>query len=160
MKKHFPKQAQVYGLSSFIYALAIAVVLLVSLIGMSKEFETKSHAATYEGNAVIVSRTAENVKKILEEERRYALDKSLYFTGAYGGSDSFGDSQKRSWGTGCGTKDNTMLTYLPEKQIPYWYSSGTNCVPSDDAVITMVTRWTQIFAKPDSDCAQFRPYRS
>ena len=79
------KKAQVYGLSAFIYALAIAVVLLVGLIGMSKDFETKSQAATYRHYTSIITKNAETLKKEMEQERAHALDKALYLTAAHGG---------------------------------------------------------------------------
>lgn len=149
MKIRLSKKAQVYGLSSFIYALAIALILLVGLIGMSKEFETKSHSADYEAQTLIISRTAENVKKLLSEERSYVLDKSLYLTGAYGGSQSFRDLQ--NWGTGCGNKDNTMFSYLPEKQVPLWYSLGKSCIPTDSEVVDAMRAWTEgPFSRPDA----------
>ena len=85
MKKAINKRAQVYGLSSFIYAIAIAVILLIGLIGMAKDFETKSQAADYRHDVTMATRSAETVKKIMEQERGYALDKALFFTGTLGG---------------------------------------------------------------------------
>jgi hypothetical protein len=91
MKTIHNKKAQIYGLSAFLYALAIAIILIVGLLGMTKEFETKSEASLYRFNAVLASKTADTVKKIMEQERSYALDKAFYITGAYGGYSSYKD---------------------------------------------------------------------
>lgn len=85
MKIPITKKAQVYGLSSFLYALAIAIVLVIGLLGMSKEFDQKSEASFYRFGSVITAKNAELIKKLLDQERAYATDKSMFITGAFGG---------------------------------------------------------------------------
>jgi hypothetical protein len=91
LKKTIAKKAQVYGLSSFLYALAIAIVLVIGLLGMSKQFEEKSQAAMYRFGAVETSKVAEIIKKVMDQERSYAVDKSLFITGAFGGYSTYND---------------------------------------------------------------------
>lgn len=83
MKKN--KKSQVYGLSGFIYAIAIAIILIVGLLGLSKEYDLKSAAGLYRFSSVMATKNAEIVKKLMDQERGYAIDKSLFITGAFGG---------------------------------------------------------------------------
>lgn len=94
--KQAAKKAQVYGLSTFLYALAIAIVLVIGLVGMSKEFSERSEAGLYRFGSVITGKNAELIKKLLDQERSYALDKSLFITAAHGGYSSHEDLVKTS----------------------------------------------------------------
>lgn len=145
MKKPINKKAQVYGLSSFIYALAIAVILLIGLIGMSKDFETKSQAASYRYGATLVTRNAETIKKVIEEERNYALDKSVFVAGTSGG---VRETVLTPWA--CGSKINQSITYLPEYGITYWQKYGKTCIPTDQQTIDSILYYAEnVFSKPD-----------
>ncbi|MDD5181802.1 MAG: hypothetical protein PHC66_01370 [Candidatus Nanoarchaeia archaeon] len=142
MKKTISKKAQVYGLSSFIYALSIAVILVIGLVGMAKDFEIKSHAANYQLNAISASKIAEFIKKIMDEERSYAFDESAFMIGAFGG-------QLPTTVSACGAKNNTFMPFIPEKSISYWQSGGQKCIPSDESIVELVKQYgNEIFQAP------------
>ena len=130
------KKSQVYGLSAFIYAIAIAIILIIGLIGLSKEYEMKSSAGLYRFSSVIVTKNAEIIKKLMDQERGYAIDKSLFITAAFGGYSPDVDLiLNTTTGTypkvPCGAKINPVA-YMGEKVVPYWKKYGTLCVPTVD----------------------------
>jgi hypothetical protein len=51
---------------------------------MSKQFDQKSQASLYRLGAVLNAYSAESVKKFMDEERSYVLDKSMFIVGAFG----------------------------------------------------------------------------
>ncbi len=79
------KKSQLYGLSGFIYAIAIAVMLIVGVMGISKDYEERSSAGMYRFYSLTAAKNAELIKKMFEQERSYVIDESLFFIGAYGG---------------------------------------------------------------------------
>jgi hypothetical protein len=141
MKHITRKKAQVYGLATFIYAISIAVILLIGLIGMSKEFESKSQSAEYKYGTAIVTQIAEQIKKIMEEERGYSLDKSLYLTGAFGGYSSYSDTTGKT----CSVRISPYGNFLPEKKIFYWQEYDNKCIPTDSEVLSVVTQYANEF---------------
>ncbi|MCD6547822.1 MAG: hypothetical protein J7K22_04705 [Nanoarchaeota archaeon] len=78
-------KAQIYGVSTFIYTIAIAIVLIIGMIGLSKDIEAASQAGFYRFSALSAVKNAELLKKLMDEERQYAVDKALFITGAFGG---------------------------------------------------------------------------
>jgi len=148
------KRSQVYGLSAFIYAIAIAIILIIGLIGLSKEYDLKSAAGLYRFDSVLTTKTAEILKKIMDQERGYAVDKSLFITGAFGGYSPDVDLIN-----GCGSSCNSYycapgcfpnvksssgpcgaiindITYMGEKIVPRWNYYGKICTPSIDYMIS------------------------
>jgi hypothetical protein len=162
------KRSQVYGLSAFIYAIAIAIILIIGLIGLSKEYDLKSAAGLYRFDSVLTTKTAEILKKIMDQERGYAVDKSLFITGAFGGYSpdvdliNGCDSSCNSYycapgcfpnvkgvsGT-CGAIIND-IPYMGEKIVPRWNYYGTICTPSIDYMIskTFMEFASQRFVNP------------
>ncbi len=79
------RKAQLYGISAFLYALAIAIILIVGMLGLSKDLESASQASFFRFSAISAAKNAEMFKKLLDQERGYAVDKSLFATGSFGG---------------------------------------------------------------------------
>ncbi|MCD6576253.1 MAG: hypothetical protein J7K73_03775 [Nanoarchaeota archaeon] len=155
------KRSQLYGISAFMYALAIAVVLIIGMLGLSKDIETSSQAGLYRYNALSAVKAGEIVNKIFDEERGYAVDRSLFITSAFGGysvselvcnstsqCDDYGNCKIErgndqsecypnivdSGGFGCGVT-NVTLSFLGEKKLPYWRINDHECIPSIDDVL-------------------------
>jgi hypothetical protein len=158
------RKSQVYGLSAFIYALAIAIILIVGLLGLSKEYDFKASAGLYRFSSVITIKNAEIVKKLMDQERGYTVDKSLFITGAFGGYSPDVDliCQKGCVGN-CGTINPSLFStcfpniinpdsptqhcgaivnndpYMGEKYVPRWKYNVTGiqatCIPSLNNVI-------------------------
>ena len=169
------KKTQLYGISAFMYALAIAVVLIIGMLGLSKDIETSSQAGLYRYNSLSAVKASEVINKILDEDRGYAVDKSLFITSAFGGykvndficnstthcnADGrcdipIGSDQspcypniKSSSGFGCGIRE-TNVSFLGEKQVPYWRMGNNKCIPSLDDVLNVFKYYANTFSSAD-----------
>ncbi|HDQ59899.1 MAG TPA: hypothetical protein ENN30_01765, partial [Candidatus Woesearchaeota archaeon] len=85
MRLPFNKKAQLYGLSAFIYAIAISIMLIVGLMGLTKDYEVRSTSGSYRSYVLSASKNAEMIKTLFEQERSFVVDKTLFIIGAYGG---------------------------------------------------------------------------
>jgi len=160
-------KGQVYGISAFMYAIAIAVVLIIGVMGLSKEFETNANAGAFRFSSIMAARSGEQVKQLLDQERGYVIDKSFFSLGAFGGylpSDLLCNTSidgckscdkpkcypnvNDSNGQYCGIIQ-VNVPFLGEKYVPYWNNLGTNCKPSMDAIIDRFSIYAgQYFRQP------------
>ena len=84
-------RAQIYGILGLMYTLAIGILLVVALVGTSKQFTWHSSAPMYKLAMSELSVDVQRVRTFLSQERVYAADKALFYTGAFGGYSTFHD---------------------------------------------------------------------
>ena len=126
-------KSQTYGLSVFIYAIAISVVLIVGLIGISRDMETFSQNSFQKAMALQSVKSAESFKNSLDSERAYVVDSAIFKTGIAGGYtlQDLSSTNPPSPAATCGVK-KVELSFLGEKYVPYWNS------------LSCVTPWSTI----------------
>jgi len=152
------KRSQVYGLSAFIYAIAIAIILIIGLIGLSKEYDLKSAAGFYRFSSVITTKNAEIIQKIMDQERGYAVDKSLFITAAFGGyspdldlvckcvphcnNEQYVNQHPAECfpNINCGAFINN-IPYMGEKIVPRWKNGNTLCIPDINKLTNTFTEF-------------------
>lgn len=81
------KKAQMYAISAIIYLIAIFVIVLIASFGIHHQFNVGSQAAFYRTHSITLMDEVEEIKNTIDQERRYVVDKSLYFIGSFGGYD-------------------------------------------------------------------------
>ncbi len=135
MKSNISKKAQLYGLSIFIYSIAIAIVLIIGLVGLSREISVYSHAGLQRQYSLHMSKNTEMIRTLLDQERAYTIDKALFFTGAYGGYSRGIFIEPDEFDCGIAIVD---IDYFPEKELPYWKNYGTTCIPDNSAQLSEV----------------------
>ena len=138
LKKISNKKSQLYGLSAFIYAIAIAVMLIVGVMGISKDYQTRSTAGQYRFYSVVATKNAQIVKSLLDQERSFVVDKALYFTGAYGGynpySEMFYTRNCSAYGCDDGASCNLCPDSYEEETVYCSHDLGGKCVYEEDGV--------------------------
>ena len=119
------KKAQLYGLSIFIYSIAIALVLIIGLVGLSRDITVYSHAGLQRHQSMSVVKNAETLSTLMSQERAYAVDRALFYTAAYGGH-STSDFLDGAEDSPCEVVE-VSIPFLGEKELPYWYHKSKNC---------------------------------
>ncbi len=84
-------KGQIYGILGLMYTLAIGILLVVALVGTSKQFMWQSSAPLYRFSLGMLSLNLEKVKAFMSQERAYAVDRAAFYTGAFGGYSTFND---------------------------------------------------------------------
>lgn len=144
------KKAQLYGLSIFIYSIAIAIILIIGLVGLTREIEVYSHAGLQRHQAMTLTKNAEMIRTLIDQERSYAVDRALFYTGAYGGY-STGDLLEDG-DASCGVRVMN-IEHVGEKEVPYWINANSDCVPTDRKVREVFTQYLSFFEMPKEDVA-------
>ena len=94
-------KSQAYGVLGLMYAVAIGVLLIIAVVGTSKQFNYQSSASMYKLWLTILSSNVQKIKMFLQQERAYAVERALFFTSAFGGH-SFEDFIPIRNGSVCG----------------------------------------------------------
>ena len=102
-------RSQIYGILGLMYTLAIGILLVVALVGTSKQFAWKSSAPLYKFSMIELSSNVQKVKTFLSEERVYAADKALFYVGAFGGYSTISDMSPKFDAKMCGCPSGSKL---------------------------------------------------
>ncbi len=94
-------KSQAYGVLGLMYAVAIGILLIIAIVGTSKQFSYQSSASMYKLWLTILSSNVQKIKMFLQQERAYAVERALFFTSAFGGH-SFRDFVPTRNGSICG----------------------------------------------------------
>lgn len=153
------RKSQVYGMNAFLYALAIGIILIVGIIGISKEFESRSQSGLYRMQVLAATKQGETIKKFIDSERGAVIDKSLYIVGAFGGYVSYQDLINAGNCTMPGCSGTCPTGYTCETDITKTeyglcksgttYVPAVNCYPAvvDDTVTNPVSTTTSCKVK-------------
>lgn len=141
---------------SLAYVLVTIGILALAGFGMGYvAIRTSSQSVLpfYRTQIVQTSQTAENIKFLLDRERRHTFEKILYQIGSHGG---YGGDQEEIVSQDCGYFSTLPKhNYVPEKTLPYWYNEEENseaCVPGFPRILSRVTSVAEKFsATPDQD---------
>ena len=114
-------RSQIYGILGLMYTLAIGILLIVAMVGTSKQFSWQSSAPLYRFSMIALSSSMNKVKTFLQQERVYAVDRALFYTGAFGGYSTFHDLVPRINAKWCGCPSGTIKIN----------KSGGSCTSSD-----------------------------
>ncbi|GEM_PF-5872315 len=104
------RKSQEYATGTIIYLLVFFTVLLVGTYGIHNRFLIESRAKSYQLTALSAEEVVKDVKQLVGSERRYALERSLFLVGAFGGYNAPVDLQKIPDCEG-GDKNIINLTY-------------------------------------------------
>ncbi len=88
------KKGQEFAIGTIIYLLVFFMILLVGTYGIHNRIAIESRAKAYQLTSLSEQEIVHDIKNIISSERRYALDKSLYLVGAFGGYYASVDLQK------------------------------------------------------------------
>ena len=142
------KKAQLYGLSIFIYAIAIAIILIIGLVGLTREIEVYSHAGLQRHQAMTLTKNAEMIRTLIDQERTYAVDRALLYTAAFGGY-STGDLLEGG-DASCGVR-NMNIEHVGEKGVPYWINENDDCIPGESKLKEVFRQYMGFFEMPKDD---------
>ena len=127
------RKSQAMTISTFIYIATFVVIGLLAWSGIDIKTRLAGSSSVYESQLADLSYKAEIIKNLVDQERRYAFDRAVYFAGSYGVNE-----------TECGY----ILTPLPESKIPYW-RHGYSCYPSEDELIGAIEKNARYYYKID-----------
>ena len=102
-------KSQIYGILGLMYALALGILIIVALVGTSKQFTWQSSAPMYKFSMIMLSSNMQKVKAFLSQERAYSVDKAAFYTGAFGGYSTFSDLVPKMNPKICGCPQGSTL---------------------------------------------------
>ncbi len=141
---------------SLAYILVTISILSLAAFGMGYiaiRASSESALPFYRTQIVQTAQTAENIKFLLDRERRYTFEKIIYQIGSRGG---YGGNQSQIRDQECGYLDTLPKhNYMPEKIVPYWYNASSNptfCIPEFTSILNNITLIAERFsATPDQN---------
>lgn len=131
-KQRSASKGVAYGISALIWIMAIMVLIVAALIGISREIKVRSSPVSYRLTSIEAMRTSQQIYEFLDAERRNTIEQVLIYVGALGGY-----SPKAL------VLDEKEVKHLPEdfKYFPqpvvvYWIneSSGYTEIPGENEV--------------------------
>ena len=78
-------KSQIYGTLGILYAIAIGILLIIAVVGISKQFSYKSSAPLYKMEAYSLSQNFQILNMLFNQERAYSIERSIFLTSAFGG---------------------------------------------------------------------------
>jgi hypothetical protein len=148
------RKSQAYGISIFIYSIAIAILLIIGMIGISKQIDLYSADVLYKQIAVGAVDAVEGIKNLLSSERAYMVEKALYLSADFSGYPYLkltleGNGEDKV--TRCGVS-NVGVDFIPEKVVPYF--KDDKCIPGWDSIVNSIKSNLRSFSNLQPSIAQ------
>lgn len=112
---------------------------------MSRDIMIHSHAGIQRQQAISATEIGERVKVLIDQERTYAVEKSLFAATVYGGYTSIELEDEE---VDCGV-NHMEIPYLGTKTIPYWRYDGELCMPDEDRILNIFNINLELFSRLD-----------